>query len=120
MGCQMSPFGFLGLDQAIPVGAGDMAGAVAPQVAEPEPTPSFVTRHTTAQGHPVHQVERMDAVTDSSPRGVVKAAKARVKAIRAELKNMKALQKELAELERLIDAAKKPLAPVRDIRRSVG
>ena len=59
----------------------------------------------------------LDAV---SPRGVVKAAKARVRAIRAELRNMKALQKELAELERLIQAAKKPLAAVRDIRRSAG
>lgn len=50
------------------------------------------------------------------PADVVKAAKARAKEIRAELKAMRKLQKELAELDRLIAAAKqKPVALVRNI-----
>ena len=51
----------------------------------------------------------------TSPGAVLKAAKARVAQIRAELRNMKRLQKELGELERLITAAKKPVAIVRNI-----
>jgi hypothetical protein len=46
---------------------------------------------------------------------VVRAAKARAKDIRSELRHMKALEKELAELERLIAAAQKPVAAVRPI-----
>lgn len=50
------------------------------------------------------------------PADVVKAAKARAKNIRVELRNMKRLERELAELERLIAAAKqKPVAVVRSI-----
>lgn len=71
-------------------------------------------------GMSMHAVAAAVAAIDGSPRGVIRAAKARVKAIRSELKHMKALQKELAELERLIAAAKQPLAAVRDIRRSAG
>lgn len=50
------------------------------------------------------------------PLDVVKAAKARAKQIRSELRAMKRLEKELAELDRLIAAAKaKPVAIVRHI-----
>jgi len=55
-------------------------------------------------------------VSVTRPADIVKAAKARVKTIRVELKQMKRLQSELAELERLIAAAKqKPVALVRNI-----
>ncbi len=56
----------------------------------------------------------------ASPGNVIASAKARVKELRAELRRMKSLQKELAELERLLKAAKqKPTASVRPLR-SVG
>lgn len=56
----------------------------------------------------------------TSPRGVVAAARARVKQIRSELKRMSSLKRELDELERLLKAAKqKPTVSVRPIR-SVG
>ena len=52
-----------------------------------------------------------------SPKHIVRAAKQRVKDIRQELKRMRALQSELAQLENLLTAAKKPrhLAEVRQI-----
>ena len=51
-----------------------------------------------------------------SPRDVVQAAIARARDIRVELRHHKRLEKELAELERLIVAAKaRPLAAVRQI-----
>jgi len=61
------------------------------------------------------------AAAGGSPRMVINLAKGRARAIRAELKRMKALQKELAELERLLTAAKRPVASVSQItRRSSG
>lgn len=58
----------------------------------------------------------------TGPNQVVRAAKARVKELRAFLRAsataVKKAEKELRELERLVSAAKRPLAPVRDIRRS--
>jgi hypothetical protein len=59
--------------------------------------------------------EPVASIPITSPGGVLKAAKARAQQIRAELRNMKRLEKELAELERLIAAAKKPVAIVRNI-----
>lgn len=65
---------------------------------------------------PLVAVSKAPFVT-MSPRAVVKAARVRVKELRSELKRMKALQAELAELERLLKAAKtKPSASVRPIR----
>lgn len=53
----------------------------------------------------------------TGPGEIVKAARARVKQIRAELKKHTALKKELAELERLIAAAKaKPAPKVRSLK----
>jgi len=51
----------------------------------------------------------------ATPRNVVKMARERAKEIRAELRRLKSLQRELAELERLIAAAKdkSPRATVR-------
>lgn len=55
------------------------------------------------------------------PKDVVRAAKARAADIRRELKRLRALEKELAELERLIAAAKqKPVAIVRNIDHARG
>lgn len=55
--------------------------------------------------------------TPVTPRTVVQAAKARVKEIRQELKNKRALERELAQLENLLKAARKPthLAEVRQL-----
>lgn len=53
----------------------------------------------------------------TSPRSVLKAARARVKQIRAELKNKRALERELAELERLIKAAREKPSNVRALKR---
>ena len=119
-GVQFTPFGLFGLDQSTPAaGADAMAGAAVPETA-PAPQHDFRRPSQQAAFRTVERFAATAAQFDASPRGVVKAAKARAKAIRAELKNMKALQRELAELERLIAAAKKPLAAVRDIRRSAG
>jgi hypothetical protein len=52
------------------------------------------------------------------PGQVVRSAKERIRVIKAELKHHEALKRELAELERLVSAAKRPVAIVRDIRRS--
>lgn len=53
-----------------------------------------------------------------TPRGVLKAARERAKQIRAELKTKRALERELAELERLIRAAReKPTTSVRALKR---
>lgn len=61
-------------------------------------------------------VPRPLAASDNSPRGIIKAAKAKIAQLRTELRRMKALQKELAELERLVAAAKsKPVAVVRNL-----
>jgi hypothetical protein len=49
------------------------------------------------------------------PRGVVKAAKARIKELKRILRQHNKLQAELAELERLVAAAQTPAAPVRAI-----
>lgn len=58
------------------------------------------------------------AASTIGPRDVVRAAKARIKDIKAELRTHAALKRELAELERLVAAAKKPVATVRELRRS--
>jgi hypothetical protein len=49
------------------------------------------------------------------PRGVVKAAKARIKELKRILRQHNKLKAELAELERLVAAAQTPAAPVRAI-----
>jgi hypothetical protein len=56
---------------------------------------------------------------NGSPGAVVKAAKARAKEIRVDLKRMRGLQKELAELERLLKAAREKPAKVQPLRRAV-
>ena len=50
------------------------------------------------------------------PRGVIKAAKARINELKRELRRHEKLKAELAELERLVEAAKTPPAPVRALR----
>jgi hypothetical protein len=56
------------------------------------------------------------ATPKPTPKDIVKLAAARVREIKAELRNHAKLQTELAELERLIAAAKaKPLATIRKI-----
>ena len=93
-----------------------------------EPLPGAVTREAAAfvpptPGQSPAPVASFASVAQppsiNGPRAVLKAACARVKEIRAELRRMKALQKELAELERLLKAARqKPQAPVRALRAS--
>ena len=96
---------------------------------DPNEMASSVVYRTVGAGsrsHSVAQPQQVDvdvgsfagsiaAAPITSPGAVIKAAKARVTQIRAELRNMKRLQKELTELERLITAAKKPVAAVRNI-----
>lgn len=77
--------------------------------------PQAVTQSSTAALAPA----TAPTLAINGPRAVLKAARARTKEIRAELRRMKALQKELAELERLLKAARqKPQAPVRALRAS--
>lgn len=78
------------------------------------------TPRQAVQPSPVAQTQPrtskpVDPIT--SPRAVIKAAKARVKQIRAELKNKRALERELAELERLIKAAGEKPSNVRALKR---
>lgn len=54
-----------------------------------------------------------------TPRDVVKAAKARAKELKAEIKRLEAAKRELAQMQRLIQAAGgRVLAPVRELKRS--
>jgi hypothetical protein len=63
--------------------------------------------------------------SELKPRHVLKAVRARIAEIKLELKNHRRLQRELAQLERVLDAAKKPVAIVKPIdssrqRRAIG
>ncbi len=110
-GFQFTPYGFTEL--------GDASGATAlPQ----DFSPAFVDKNLPAAPAPASKTVTAEKIEPkplrpslTGPREVVRAAKARAKDIRAELRHMKALQKELTELERLIAAAKKPVAAVRPI-----
>lgn len=75
-----------------------------------------VVRREAANAQPAAPVAQRSAPI--GPRDVVRAAKARIKEIKSELRNHGALKRELAELERLVQAAKKPVASVRELRRS--
>lgn len=75
------------------------------QAVQPSSVAPTTSRHT----------KLADPIT--SPRAVIKAAKARVKQIRAELKNKRALERELAELERLIRASREKPSNVRALKR---
>ena len=92
------------------------AGMVAAN-ARPQQTVALAVPHGST-AVPLTQAEREWGVklTDLvRPGNLIKAAKARIRDIRAELRNKKRLERELAELERLVAAAKKPLAAVRPI-----
>lgn len=53
------------------------------------------------------------------PLNVIAMAKARLRELKAELRRMKQLEREYAELQRLLAAAR-PIAVVREIKRSAG
>jgi hypothetical protein len=114
-GFQVTPFGMFALDTATPVG-GEMHGAAVhrPVIEAHGETVQQPRALAAPQARPALPI----APFDSSPRGVVRAAKARIKELRTFLREAKKAEKELRELERLVAAAKKPLAPVRDIRRT--
>lgn len=61
---------------------------------------------------------RTQPIAPSKPlrrRTIVQQAKARIRELRAELKSKARLERELAELERLVTAAARPVASVRTI-----
>lgn len=112
----MRPDGTLMADPGFETGA-THAGAVSRHVDDEvmQPPPRRLVQQS-APSHQAHQAPIAYAAEGMGPRDVVKAAKARATAIRTELRAMKRLEKELAELDRLIAAAKqKPVALVRNI-----
>lgn len=127
-GFQSTPFGLFDLNVAPPPPEGEYASGIANRATQ-APTPvqqplpvatsdpvQIVAKAPVAPVTPVAPVAPVTNVT--SPRAVIASAKARVKELKTELKRMKALQRELAELERLLKAAReKPSASVRPIRR---
>ena len=123
-GFEFSPLG------AVPLGTGQAVWAelngqpaqeMAPSIVQPQPSaPLAYDIHTTALGDVQRAFERHAkalARPATSPRSVIRGARERVKEIRAELRRMKALQGELAELERLLAAAK--AKPPRAIVRAI-
>ncbi len=83
-----------------------------PVVVAPQPPPSAKVAQAAA-------APAVPAAAGASLGSVIKAAKSRVKDIKAELEHHRVLQKELAELERLLKAAKQKPTSVRPLR-SVG
>jgi hypothetical protein len=124
--------GIIGLGDRAPVPLSEYSGAALP-IRDDDGEPVVAGQPTTAERARLLP-ERAPALsvaprqlpppgatppTESflSPRGVLKAARARAKAIRVELRQHEALKRELAELERLIQAAKqKPEPKVRALR----
>lgn len=117
-GFQYTPFGMLPLDQAVPTSTTEHPGAVL-EVHRDAPTAEGDS-HPVKQAEPVKRAEkRAPAIASAplTPGALVKQARARVREIKAELRRMRALEKELAELERLIRAAKqRPQSNVRALR----
>jgi hypothetical protein len=56
----------------------------------------------------------------SEPLDVLKAARARLRFVRSEVKKLRKLEREQAQLERLLAAAMRPIAAVRQIKTSAG
>jgi hypothetical protein len=94
-----------------------MSGASVHRYVNTEKAPAEHMAAPVPQALPIAiSVAQPQGIPITSPGAVLKAAKARAQQIRAELRNKKTLEKELAELERLIAAAKgKPIAVVRNI-----
>lgn len=119
-GFQFTPMGVL------PLGAvtGGVSKKMAPAVVRPQPSSAQAPQQLTLPAMPQAPVFATPSTVATSsalitPRDVVKAARARVREIRAELKHHKRLQSELAELERMLAAARsKPKAVVTTIRRT--
>jgi hypothetical protein len=84
--------------------------------ATPEPARTQLVQPLPPK-QPATVVAPTPTVPIASPRSVLNAARARVKQIRAELKNKRALERELAELERLIKAAREKPSNVRALKR---
>lgn len=89
--------------------------------------PGFVPPVTTSQGNqswptPQPQVQHVASVTavpamvEPKSFDVIKAAKARLRFLKKEIAKLRKLEKEQASLTRLLAAAEKPLAVVRDIK----
>jgi hypothetical protein len=126
-GVQFSPFGFTNLDESRAQGTSTEALGGAMPAAEPEREEQPRQRGTVVVDRPtpvakVRAAEKVAIQTGLSgtPNQVLRGARARIKELRAFLKQADKARKELQELERLVAAAKKPLAPVRDIKRSAG
>jgi hypothetical protein len=107
-----------------------VVSGLAPVVTEENPEELIASRanivHTSnerTQGHQFVEPQQQRVFVAApiptpkpTPKDIVKLAAARVREIKAELRNHAKLQTELAELERLIAAAKaKPLATIRKI-----
>lgn len=116
-GFEFTPFGLkpLGADS---VAQGDgFAGAVIPKPVQAHvdlpPRSISDSLGDIQRRHEAHVATKTGTV---SPCDVVKLAKSRIKELRTEIKQLTAKKRELAELERLVRAAKeKPRATVRTI-----
>ncbi len=117
-GFQSTPFGLFDLGAAAPTQApNEQAPGIALVAPEAQPVATPVHRPPLAGPIAVHRGSKSAPAPATNPRAVIAAAKARVKEIRAELKNKRALERELAELERLLKAAReKPKSTVRALR----
>jgi len=125
-GFQFSPMGIIPLpegevsgvdDESFSPGAVALA-AVAPRTI-PRPAPSDDEDDSEDEIRPASKIK----TGSLKPRDVVKLAKRRLREIKAELKHHERLKREKASLERLVEAASKPVALVRPIdsaRRSAG
>jgi|1185.fasta_scaffold00702_4 hypothetical protein len=123
-GFQFSPFGMLPIGVSV-APTEEYSGAAVPRAAHAQPAlvPAILADGSfardargvlPAEAKPLVELRGNIA---STPGAVIKAARDRVKAIRVELKRHAALQRELAELERLLKAAKqKPEPKVRALR----
>lgn len=121
VGFQMSPFGILPIGVSVAPPSDEYAPAAAPaRQVEPLRTVPAVALASAVPAQLSATPTDATSIAPprlSGPRDVVRAAKARAKEIRAQLKAHEALKRELAELERLIKAAKqKPEPKVRALR----
>lgn len=123
-GYQFSPFGILPIGTSIAPTSDDAAPAAVPQSQMPAPSSALAPfvppvpvadpRITPAELKPLIDLK---ATVSSSPREVIRAARARVKELKQELRVLAARKRELEELERLLRAAKqRPEPKVRALR----
>lgn len=99
---EFTPIGVVRVGSGQVVATSDVVAAgAALEATRPEPQPVPPLK--------IHPPGVSPSAQGISPKHVIRAAKQRVREIKQELKRMRALQRELAQLENLLSAAKKPL-----------